>query len=74
MAKLSMIARDEKRKARVMQALQKGKIPALRCRVRNRCGNCGRPRGYIRYFDMCRICIRQFASRGLIPGVRKSSW
>ncbi|MEI7511660.1 MAG: type Z 30S ribosomal protein S14 [Candidatus Peregrinibacteria bacterium] len=69
-----MIARDEKRKSRVTRALQAGKTPALRCRVRNRCGLCGRPRGYIRYFDMCRICIRQLASSGLIPGLRKSSW
>lgn len=74
MAKTSMIIRDEKRKARVQRALQNGVAPTFRCRVRNRCGVCGRPRGYIRYFDMCRICIRQLASKGLIPGLRKSSW
>ncbi len=40
----------------------------------NRCPLCGRPRGYLRKFDMCRICFRQLASNGDIPGVIKSSW
>ncbi|RMD77455.1 type Z 30S ribosomal protein S14 [Candidatus Dojkabacteria bacterium] len=40
-------------------------------RLRNRCSICGRPRGYIRKFDMCRICFRKFASEGLLPGVKK---
>lgn len=43
-------------------------------RHRNRCRRCGRPRGYIRKFDMCRICFRQLALRGEVPGVTKSSW
>jgi small subunit ribosomal protein S14 len=42
--------------------------------VRNRCRVCGRPRGYIRRFQMCRICFRERALRGEIPGVVKSSW
>ena len=41
---------------------------------RNRCHLCGRPRGYIRKFGLCRICFRKLAAEGLIPGVRKSSW
>jgi small subunit ribosomal protein S14 len=40
----------------------------------NRCAICGRPRGYLRRFDMCRICFRKLASVGEIPGVTKSSW
>ncbi|MBF0500112.1 MAG: type Z 30S ribosomal protein S14 [Candidatus Riflebacteria bacterium] len=40
----------------------------------NRCNICGRPRGYMRDFQMCRICFRMLASRGQIPGVTKSSW
>ncbi|MBM2824582.1 MAG: rpsN [Dehalococcoidales bacterium] len=40
----------------------------------HRCHLCGRPRGYIRKFGLCRICFRQFALLGQIPGVRKSSW
>lgn len=60
MAKKSIIARETKRKYRV--------------RVRNRCKLCGRPRGYIRRFGLCRICFREQALRGNIPGVTKSSW
>jgi small subunit ribosomal protein S14 len=43
-------------------------------RVRNRCELCGRPRGYIRRFKLCRICFRERALAGQIPGVVKSSW
>jgi small subunit ribosomal protein S14 len=43
-------------------------------RKRNRCKLCGRPRGYIRQFGMCRICFRKLALEGQIPGVTKSSW
>ncbi|MDH7571033.1 MAG: type Z 30S ribosomal protein S14, partial [Armatimonadota bacterium] len=40
----------------------------------NRCGLCGRRRGFMRKFGICRICFREMASRGLIPGITKSSW
>jgi small subunit ribosomal protein S14 len=43
-------------------------------RVRNRCKICGRPRGYMRRFGLCRICFRELALQGKIPGVAKSSW
>jgi small subunit ribosomal protein S14 len=43
-------------------------------RKRNRCRRCGRPRGYIRLFALCRICFRELALEGQIPGVTKSSW
>jgi small subunit ribosomal protein S14 len=42
--------------------------------VRNRCVRCGRPRGYIRRFGLCRICFRELALDGKIPGVVKASW
>ena len=42
--------------------------------VRNRCTICGRPRGYIRRFGLCRICFRELALQGKLPGVVKSSW
>jgi small subunit ribosomal protein S14 len=42
--------------------------------VRNRCYRCGRPRGYMRRFGLCRICFRELALQGKIPGVTKSSW
>ncbi|MCC6936407.1 MAG: type Z 30S ribosomal protein S14, partial [Thermomicrobiales bacterium] len=40
----------------------------------NRCKLCGRPRAYIRKFGVCRICFRELASQGKLPGVTKSSW
>jgi small subunit ribosomal protein S14 len=43
-------------------------------RARNRCKRCGRPRAYLRRFEMCRVCFRDLSLQGLIPGVRKASW
>ena len=43
-------------------------------RQRNRCRRCGRSRGYLGKFDMCRICFRLLALKGEIPGVVKASW
>jgi small subunit ribosomal protein S14 len=43
-------------------------------RHRNRCNRCGRPRAFLRKFGLCRICFRQMALNGEIPGVRKASW
>jgi small subunit ribosomal protein S14 len=40
----------------------------------NRCWKCGRRHGYMRDFDLCRICFRELADRGEIPGVKRSSW
>ncbi|MCC7357888.1 MAG: type Z 30S ribosomal protein S14 [Anaerolineales bacterium] len=60
MAKKSIIVRETKRKYAV--------------RVRNRCQLCGRPRGFIRRFKLCRICFRERALAGQIPGVTKASW
>lgn len=50
------------------------KKPKFEVRTRNRCWRCGRPRGYIRKFGICRVCFRQLASQGEIPGVTKASW
>jgi small subunit ribosomal protein S14 len=59
-AKTSSVIRESRRKFPV--------------RVRNRCQMCGRPRGYMRRFGLCRICFRQEALLGHLPGVIKSSW
>ncbi|MCL5673352.1 MAG: type Z 30S ribosomal protein S14 [Deltaproteobacteria bacterium] len=48
--------------------------PKFNVRQHNRCPICGRPRGYYRKFDMCRICFRTLSNKGEIPGVTKSSW
>lgn len=50
------------------------KEPKFKVRHRNRCKLCGRPRGYLRRFQLCRICFRLLAREGKIPGVRKASW
>ncbi|MCX6621055.1 MAG: type Z 30S ribosomal protein S14 [Acidobacteria bacterium] len=69
MATTAKIARDE----RLKLAKQAGTVK-LRIRHRNRCFRCGRPRGYIRKFNLCRICFRNLALAGEIPGVTKASW
>ena len=61
MAKKSMIAKAKRK-------------PKFKSRAYNRCQRCGRPRAYMRDFGMCRICVRELASRGELPGVRKASW
>ena len=50
------------------------KTPKFAVRQRNRCKLCGRPRGFMRFFKMCRLCFRNFASNGMLPGVKKTSW
>jgi small subunit ribosomal protein S14 len=50
------------------------KPPKYRIRLRNRCKLCGRPRGFIRKFDLCRLCFRRLALEGDVTGVTKSSW
>ncbi|MBN1141067.1 MAG: type Z 30S ribosomal protein S14 [Deltaproteobacteria bacterium] len=61
MAKKSMMIKAQRRKK-------------FAVREYNRCPLCGRPRGYYRKFNMCRICLRKLASQGKLPGVTKSSW
>ena len=61
MAKTSVIARSNKK-------------PKFMTRIVRRCFRCGRKRGYMRDFDLCRICFRELANDGKIPGIRKSSW
>jgi len=48
--------------------------PKYEIRVRRRCRLCGRSRGYYRKFELCRLCFRQLALKGEIPGITKSSW
>jgi small subunit ribosomal protein S14 len=61
MAKKSIIARANKK-------------PKFSSRTVRRCFRCGRKHGYMRLFGICRICFRELASRGEIPGVKKASW
>jgi len=48
--------------------------PKYKTRAYNRCFRCGRPRGFFRKFGLCRICLRELAHEGKIPGLTKSSW
>lgn len=48
--------------------------PKYSVRQRSRCKRCGRPRGYMRKFALCRICFRNLALQGYLPGVIKASW
>jgi len=61
MAKLSVEVRAKKK-------------PKFSSRIVRRCWKCGRKHGYMRKFDLCRICFRELASIGQIPGVKRSSW
>lgn len=56
------------------QIAKSKKKPKFSSRKTNRCFRCGRKRAYMRDFGLCRICFREMANRGEIPGVKKSSW
>ncbi len=59
------------KKSLVEKSLRRPKFPV---RQINRCSLCGRPHAYLRRFGICRICFRELANRGEIPGVTKASW
>jgi small subunit ribosomal protein S14 len=59
------------KKSKIAKALRTPRFPVQQ---HNRCSICGRPRGYMRRFAMCRICFRERALEGQLPGVTKSSW
>jgi len=59
------------RKALIVKAQKK---PKYSTRIVRRCFRCGRARGYLRKFGLCRICFRELANKGELPGVKKSSW
>ena len=56
------------------QIVKSQKKPKYSTRITRRCWRCGRKRGYMRKFNLCRICFRELANKGEIPGVIKSSW
>ncbi len=74
MARTALIVKDKRRKEKILKAKKAGKKPVMATRLTNRCGKCGRVHAYMRNFDLCRICFRELASLGQIPGVKKSSW
>jgi small subunit ribosomal protein S14 len=60
--------------AKTSQRVKQSRPSKYKTRDYNRCKRCGRPRAYYRKFGLCRICLREIAHQGLIPGVKKSSW
>ncbi len=69
MATTAKIAKDTK-----LARAKSAHTPKLQCRHHNRCWRCGRPRGFLRKFGICRLCFRMLALNGEIPGVIKASW
>jgi small subunit ribosomal protein S14 len=60
--------------AKKSKVVKSQRTPKFAVRAHNRCRRCGRPRAYLRRFGMCRLCVRELAHRGELPGVRKASW
>ncbi|MBI4142328.1 type Z 30S ribosomal protein S14 [Candidatus Uhrbacteria bacterium] len=61
-------------KAQVSKSLRSLTNPKFSTRVVRRCWRCGRKRAFMRDFELCRICFRELAHRGELPGVKKASW
>ena len=74
MARTALKVKTANRKKHLLEALAAGKKPKFPTRVYNRCKLCGRQGGYMRKFEMCRICFRENAINGKIMGLKKSSW
>jgi len=78
MATTAKRVKDAKKTLEAQKSREKAKATGERTkftsRQHNRCKMCGRPRGYLRKFGICRLCFRLLALRGEIPGVSKSSW
>ncbi|HNY90784.1 MAG TPA: type Z 30S ribosomal protein S14 [bacterium] len=60
--------------ARKALVVKSKRTPKFAVRAYNRCSRCGRPRAFYRKFGICRLCFRDLALEGLIPGVKKASW
>jgi small subunit ribosomal protein S14 len=60
--------------AKLSKIVKSKRPPKYKVQQHNRCQLCGRPRAYMRKFGLCRICFRELAVTGVIPGIRKSSW
>lgn len=62
------------KKSQIAKSQRSLRTPKYSTRIVRRCWRCGRRRGYFRKFDLCRICLRELANKGEIPGIRKASW
>lgn len=60
--------------AKKCQIIKSQRTPKFKVRAYRRCGRCGRRRAFMRKFNLCRICFRELASTGQVPGLMKASW
>ena len=60
--------------AKIALIMKSQRQPKFSSRAYHRCKLCGRPRGYLRKFEMCRLCFRELALKGEVPGIVKASW
>ena len=74
MARLALKNKQRAQLEAYLRAKAAGKKPKYSTRVYNRCKLCGRRHGFMRFFGICRICFRELATNGEIPGITKSSW
>lgn len=74
MARKALIAKATKKQNALKRAIELWRKPIKSTQVYHICENCGRSRGYLGWFGLCRICFREKANKGELPGVRKSSW
>lgn len=74
MARISIVTSQRRKMDAYLRAVRDGRKPKFPTRVYRRCGLCGRQHGYMRFFGICRICFRELAMNGDMPGITKSSW
>lgn len=74
MTRLALLNSCREKQENLKKALAAKQKPEYPTRVYNRCQLCGRRHGFLRFFGACRICVRELAINGDIPGVKKSSW
>ena len=69
-----LLSKGEQVMAKTSMKIKQQREPKFSTRAYNRCKICGRPHAYLRKFGICRICFRELAHKGQIPGVKKASW
>ncbi len=74
MTRIALVNKQKRQLADYLRDIKAGKKPKFPTRIYNRCKLCGRRHGYMRFFGICRICFRELATNGDMPGIKKSSW
>ncbi len=74
MARTAIVNKQRAQLSSFLRAKAEGRKAKFPTRIYNRCSLCSRRHGFMRFFGICRICFRELANEGLIPGIKKSSW